>query len=300
MLKDELQALLHRYRIDQSLQERICELIESVQLTHLDDEAQKVTVHPDTIVPDGEFGEAELGWVQTQGWPAQTSANETEKIGPYDNLGVLGIGGMGEVLRVRDPKLNRIIALKVIYEESLSKGLRYARFIEEAQVVAQLQHPNIVPVHEIGELKDGRLYFTMKEVKGLPLGAAIKDVHAASQNNRWQTAPNGWNFRRLIDAFTKACQAMACAHSKGVLHRDLKPDNIMLGEYDEVLVVDWGAKVLGYAQTEEKIEFVETERVRLGVLQPCPVKSLARLPAWHLSKPEVRSISSMSVQTSMP
>ena len=105
MLKDELQALLHQYRIDQSLQERICELIESVHMTHLDDEAQKVTVHPDTMVPDGEFGEAELGWVQTQGWPAQTSANEIDQIGPYDNLGVLGIGGMGEVLRVVTPSL---------------------------------------------------------------------------------------------------------------------------------------------------------------------------------------------------
>ena len=266
MLLNDLKALLRQYRISKELQDHICELVNSAHMTDLNEDSQKETVDPDTMVPDMGHNEIEMGWVQTQGWPTHNTEKQIDQIGPYDNLGVLGIGGMGEVLRVRDPKLNRIIALKVIYAESLSKGLRYARFIEEAQVVAQLQHPNIVPVHEIGELDDGRLYFTMKEVKGLPFGAAIQEVHAASQNNRWQTAASGWNFRRLIDAFTKACQAMAYAHSKGVLHRDLKPANIMLGEYDEVLVVDWGiAKVLGYAHTEAEIEFVETERVRLGI-----------------------------------
>ena len=136
--------------------------------------------------------------------------------------------------------------MKIIHPQMLSHHHLTSRFIEEAQIGAQLQHPNIIPIHEMGRLNDGRLYFTMKEVKGRPFGEAIAEVHAAIENKRWQTTESGWSLRRLIDAFHDVCRAMAYAHSKGVLHRDLKPENIMLGEYGEVLVVDWGiAKVLG-------------------------------------------------------
>ena len=186
------------------------------------------------------------------------------EIGRYDDLGELGVGGMGEVRKIRDRILNRTLAMKIIHPNLLSKQNVTSRFIEEAQVGAQLQHPNIVPIYELGRLGDGRLYFTMKEVKGYPFEKAITEVHAAVENKRWQTTSSGWSFRRLIDVFHDVCRAVAYAHSKGVLHRDLKPENIMLGEYGEVMVVDWGiAKVLGrrdLATEAGDLDLVSTDR----------------------------------------
>ena len=166
----------------------------------------------------------------------------------YEMLEELGAGGMGEVLRVRDRSLKRTVAMKVASPELQATAEGLSRFVEEAQVAAQLQHPGIVPVHELGRLPDGRVCFTMKEVEGITLADAIKDVHRASTTGAWQAGTLGWTFRRLLDAFRRVCEAMAHAHSRGVCHRDLKPANIMLGAFGEVLVVDWGlAKVVGGA-----------------------------------------------------
>ena len=136
-------------------------------------------------------------------------------IGRYDDLGELGVGGMGEVRKIRDRTLNRTLAMKIIHPNLLSNQNVTSRFIEEAQVGAQLQHPNIVPIHEMGRLDDGRLYFTMKEVKGRPFGEAIAEVHAAIENKRWKTTESGWSLRRLIDVFHDVCRAVSYAHSKG-------------------------------------------------------------------------------------
>ncbi len=164
----------------------------------------------------------------------------------YVDLGVIGRGGMGEVRRVQDRDLNRVLAMKVIRPEALHDATQVSRFIQEAQVIAQLDHPGVVPAYELGRLPDGRLYFTMKEVKGRTLANVIGEVHAASTRGRWRTSRSGWTFWRLIDAFCTVCKAMAYAHACGVVHRDLKPANVMVGAFGEVLVMDWGlAKVLG-------------------------------------------------------
>ncbi|MFT4627459.1 MAG: serine/threonine protein kinase/formylglycine-generating enzyme required for sulfatase activity [Myxococcota bacterium] len=198
------------------------------------------------------------------------AAEATPSRGPdpaarYDDLGLLGVGGMGEVRRVRDRDLNRVMAMKVIKAGLMNKADVLARFVEEAQCSAQLQHPGIVPVHEIGTTPDGRAYFTMAEVRGRTLGEAIRDVHQASRGDRWQTAPTGWSFRRLIDAFRRVCEAVAYAHGRGVIHRDLKPENIMVGQHGEVLVVDWGlAKVRGHrdrAAEDGDLDSVDPDRV---------------------------------------
>jgi eukaryotic-like serine/threonine-protein kinase len=165
----------------------------------------------------------------------------------YTDLGLLGTGGMGEVRRVRDVDLGRTMAMKIIRADLSTRPDVLARFIEEAQCSAQLQHPGIVPVHELGRLPDGRLYFTMAEVHGRTLGDVIAEVHRARQTDRWQRSPADWTFRRLVDAFRRVCEAVAYAHSRGVIHRDLKPENVMVGEHGEVLVVDWGlAKIRGH------------------------------------------------------
>ncbi len=177
---------------------------------------------------------------------AAPSPGEPSPLLPLEDLGPLGRGGMGEVRRVRDPNLDRIIAQKIARPGLEKDPAQIARFLEEAHIAALLQHPGVVPVHALGYLPDGRPYFTMREVHGPTLANAIRDVHAATRDGRWGAAPSGWNFRRLIDAFHRACDTIAYAHAQSVLHRDIKPENIMLGRYGEVLVLDWGlARVTG-------------------------------------------------------
>ncbi len=163
-----------------------------------------------------------------------------ELVGPderYERRGVLGRGGMGEVRQVLDRRLRRTVAMKVAAPGMLD-GDGMARFVEEAQVASQLQHPGIVPVHDLGELPDGSPFFTMKEVDGITLSRAATAVHRAS-DGRWEEA-DGWTLRRLVDACHRVAEAIAYAHSRGVCHRDLKPANVMLGAFGEVLVLDWG------------------------------------------------------------
>jgi eukaryotic-like serine/threonine-protein kinase len=179
---------------------------------------------------------------------------ETRVIGSeeLEDLGPIGRGGMAEVRRVRDPALNRIMAMKVIHEPLLKQQEWIARFIEEAQATAQLQHPNIVPIHRIGQLPDGRHYFTMPEIRGRTLREVLKRHFDGSED---------WTTRGLVSAFRQVCDAVAYAHARGVVHRDLKPANIMLGSYGEVFVLDWGiAKIMGAIDHKETP--IVTERSR--------------------------------------
>ena len=152
-------------------------------------------------------------------------------LGPFLRLAHLGRGGMGEVLRVQDLALDRSVALKILRDD-LDPQRMARRFVDEARLTARLQHPGIVPVYELGQLPDGRLYFTMQEVQGRTLNELIAHVHG--------DGPPEWTLARLMDAFRSACDAVSFAHSRGVLHRDLKPENIIVGEYGEVRVLDWG------------------------------------------------------------
>ncbi|MFG0317160.1 MAG: serine/threonine-protein kinase, partial [Planctomycetota bacterium JB042] len=162
-------------------------------------------------------------------------------------------GGMGRIRRVFDQDLRRNLAMKVILEEldlrdsstrrSDADERRLARFLEEAQIAGQLDHPGIAPVHELGLDADGHLYFTMKLVKGRTLLETYDLV---------RTGEGGWSVTRAVAALQKVCEAMAYAHEKGVLHRDLKPSNVMVGRFGEVYVMDWGlARVLGRADRKD-------------------------------------------------
>ncbi len=174
-------------------------------------------------------------------WLSIEPKDVTGTNGDYDDLGLLGKGGMGEVRRIRDRRLNRTLAMKVAHASILQSPRATARFVEEAQIGAQLQHPGVIPVHELGRLPDGRFYFTMQEIRGRQFEAVIEEVHRAStQQGHWIAADSGWNFRRLVNAFWRVCETMAYAHRRRIIHRDLKPANIMIGSNDEVLVVDWG------------------------------------------------------------
>jgi hypothetical protein len=146
----------------------------------------------------------------------------------------LARGGMGEVWRGCDTLLARDVALKVLRERVFGESGVRARFEEEARQLSQLEHPSIVPVYDLGELADGRPFFVMKLVQGQTL-AELLEARAtpAEELPRW------------VEVFEQICAAVAFAHARDLIHRDLKPSNVMLGEFGEVLVMDWGiAKAL--------------------------------------------------------
>lgn len=157
-----------------------------------------------------------------------------------------GRGGMGRVLAVWDRRMRREVALKELLPADASKdepALRHrvvARFLREARITGRLQHPSIIPVHEIGKREDGTLYYTMKFVRGRTLQEAIAD------------APDLEGRMLLLPHYLDLCQAIAYAHAHGVIHRDIKPSNVMIGEFGETLVIDWGlAKEIARGDGEE-------------------------------------------------
>ena len=150
-------------------------------------------------------------------------------------------GGLGEVFVAEDVELHREVALKEIKKEYAREEVSRGRFVQEAEITGGLEHPGIVPVYGLGTYADGRPFYAMRFIKGDNLKAAIEKFHA-TEPMRFDSL----EFRQLLGRFVDVCQAVAYAHSRGVLHRDLKPGNIMLGKFGETLVVDWGlAKVVG-------------------------------------------------------
>ncbi|MBI4613379.1 MAG: protein kinase [Planctomycetes bacterium] len=160
----------------------------------------------------------------------------------YAVSGELSRGGMGIILDGTDRIIRRDLAIKVLASEGPVDPERVARFVEEAQVQGQLEHPNICPIHDLSTDGRGRPYFTMKKVRGRSLGEILEELarHPRGKASREFALP------RLLGVLVKVCDAVAYAHSAGVLHRDLKPANVMIGSFGEVLVMDWGlAKVSG-------------------------------------------------------
>ncbi len=142
----------------------------------------------------------------------------------YTVVKELGRGGMGAVHLAEDRELDRLVAIKVLNTPEITDDLR-SRMVREAQIIARLEHPGIVPVHDVGTLPDGHIYYAMKYVRGSRL-----DEYAAQ----------GASLRDRLRKFQSVCDAVAFAHAHGVIHRDLKPQNIMVGSFGEVLVLDWG------------------------------------------------------------
>ncbi len=142
----------------------------------------------------------------------------------YQLLRVLGEGGMGVVYEARQTSIDRDIAIKMIKPAAAGNHDVRQKFLAEAAVTGDLDHPNIVPIHDLGATKDGALFYAMKRVQGTP----------------WAHVLSVKTFLENIDIFMNVCDAVAFAHARGVIHRDLKPENVMLGGFGEVLVMDWG------------------------------------------------------------
>ena len=173
----------------------------------------------------------------------------------YDVQDEVARGGMGIIYRVHDKQLNRTLAMKVMAKASQShKAIPYlAQFLEEVQVTAQLDHPGIVSVHELGVDAGGRPFFTMKLVRGRDFSSVMKWIRDGKEN---------WNLTRGVAALVKVCQTIGYAHSKRVVHRDIKPSNIMVGRFGEIYVMDWGLAKVRSRPDLFDLRFVETEERR--------------------------------------
>jgi serine/threonine protein kinase len=171
--------------------------------------------------------------------------------GRYRIEGEIARGGMGVVRRAHDPALNRPLAVKVLLSGLAGRPEVERRFLEEAQVAGQLQHPGVPPVHDLGRLEDGRPFFAMKLIEGRTLADLLQERPSPAAD-----------LPRFLAVFEQVCQTLAYAHSKGVVHRDLKPANVMVGAFGEVQVMDWGlAKVLGGDSEEATIDTSKLEEM---------------------------------------
>jgi eukaryotic-like serine/threonine-protein kinase len=171
--------------------------------------------------------------------------------------GEIARGGMGAVLKGRDVDLGRDVAVKVLLETHQDKTEMMQRFVEEAQISGQLQHPGIAPVYELGQFVDKRPYFTMKLVKGKTLATLLAARKSPAEEQS-----------RYVGIFAQICQTLAYAHARGVIHRDLKPSNVMVGAFGEVQVMDWGlAKVLKEGGIADELRSRERERAEVSIIR---------------------------------
>jgi eukaryotic-like serine/threonine-protein kinase len=204
---------------------------------------------------------------QTQAWgkqnqPVRADTDDAEKAvevshgSRYTEGPVLGTGGMGKVVLVQDARIGREVALKVLHPERELEPHERARFLREAQVQGQLEHPSIVPVYDIDRRADGTTFFTMRRVLGRTLHAILDDLRMGVP-----AAKARYTQRELLTAFATVCLTIDYAHSRGVVHRDLKPANIMLGDFGEVYVLDWGLARL----VDEQGESVDEPQTRLSM-----------------------------------
>ena len=154
-----------------------------------------------------------------------------EHIGPYEIVDKIGHGGMGEVFLAKDPLCERLVAIKRIKPDLRSHDIMRKRFLREAKITASLYHPSIIPVHAIHE--EG-LYYVMPYVEGSTLKSLLREtLHREKQGT-----PVSLAF--LIPMFVRICHAIAYCHARGILHRDLKPENILIGNFGQVIILDWG------------------------------------------------------------
>ncbi|HVJ69856.1 MAG TPA: serine/threonine protein kinase [Caulifigura sp.] len=157
----------------------------------------------------------------------------------FRQLKFLAKGGLGAVYAAEDGTLNRDVAVKFVHPQLIRDPLCLQRFQVEAEITARLEHPGVVPLHAFGKTDDGRPFYVMRLIRGETLDDAIRRYHE-NPASRSKTAGQSIEFRDLLGRFVTACQTLAYAHNRGVLHRDIKPQNVMLGRFGETLVVDWG------------------------------------------------------------
>jgi len=157
----------------------------------------------------------------------------------YRDLRFHAAGGLGEVYLARNSELSRDVALKFLKQDKAGNRDNLRRFLLEAEVTSRLEHPGVVPVYSLGADASGTPCYAMRFIRGETLQDALAAFHALEGHGR-DPAERSLALRSLLQRFISACNTVAYAHSRGILHRDLKPSNVIVGKYDETLVVDWG------------------------------------------------------------
>jgi serine/threonine protein kinase/tetratricopeptide (TPR) repeat protein len=173
---------------------------------------------------------------------AHATADRWEQQQRYELVTNFARGGLGQIWIAQDVRLKREVAFKELLPNALRNSSALERFLEEAQITGQLEHPGIVPIYDIGYQANGTPFYSMKLVRGETMEKYIEEMHELAADSTERTL----QFRKLLRSFIDICNAMAFAHDRGVLHRDLKPLNVMIGAFGETLVLDWGlAKIIG-------------------------------------------------------
>lgn len=170
---------------------------------------------------------------------AQLPKYQTTGFGRYKDFQPLAKGGSAVLQTCRDTSLGRTVVMKTLHPHLANNQYMHSRFLREARVTAQLQHPTTVPVYDLGRDIEGRLYFTMKKVAGDNLREVIERQLAGDED-----ALSQYDLERMLGVLILVCNGLAFAHAHGVVHRDIKPENILVGKFGEVIILDWGvAKV---------------------------------------------------------
>src|SRR4051812_11930362 len=224
--------------------------------------------------------------------------------GKYETVGKLGQGGGGQVLKVLDRDLRREVAMKMLLPQHREGGGGIPedvllRFIKEAQATGQLEHPNIVPVHDLGVDGNGHIYFTLKYAQGDSLKDVIRGRRDDLMNDERRRFRDLFSPLQMVEVLIGICQGVAYAHSKGIIHRDLKPENVMMGRFGEVLVMDWGlAKALGKnALPTEQPESVADLTMPDGDASQTMEGSIAGTPAYMSPEQAAGKISELNERT---
>ncbi len=207
----------------------------------LDGEQEEVTARSQKTIreADGSFGAGRVAGVDG---PLAADLEHTK--GRYSVQRKLGEGGMGEIRLCEDKRIGREVAFKTMRPDTAARRDALPRFLREARVQGQLEHPAIVPVYDLGLDDTGQPFFTMKRIRGLSLHEVVQRLKLKDPQTEER-----FTRRRLLTAFNTLCLALDYAHARGVLHRDLKPANVMLGDFGEVHLIDWGlARVSGVAE----------------------------------------------------
>jgi WD40 repeat protein/serine/threonine protein kinase len=252
--RDRRRPLAEILRQRQALDRAACELIEASVQKHLKEHEEDAAQTLDAIrfvspLPEELRRLPDPALAATLSRMTRDASPDQPINGPAGAPGQLGgrfqvlrphaRGGLGEVYVARDEELHREVALKQMQPRHADNASSRARFVMEAEITGGLEHPGVVPVYGLGKDPEGRPFYAMRFIRGTSLDEAIAQFHAAEGPAR-DPGERRLAFRGLLDRFVDVCNALAYAHARGVLHRDLKPANIMLGQYGETLVVDWG------------------------------------------------------------
>ena len=206
------------------------------------DDGQTLAESPDDEQTDVEASQADQ--TEATSGPRQPASKEASDEEPndlvvegrYEKQTVLGAGGMGAIWTAFDNRTRRTVAFKEIRTNKLTSQQYVARFLNEAQITAQLEHPGIVPVHDVGWQADGAPYYVMRLVSSVTLAQRIRDFHKLDLGH----ADRNRQSRELLRDFIGVCHSLDYAHARGIIHRDLKPDNVMIGQHGETMIIDWG------------------------------------------------------------